>query len=191
MRRNRRLSGNGGRGMRDGFTLVEVLVALAIGTMAILGARSVFGALLDHADRINDAAWEQDSVANGERMLRSLVSQVDLGRTGHATFSGDEKEVRFRTWCPTPDGWQERCDVRLLVRAADSVGAVPRIVAQFSVGEAIPLLDVGSVTTFAYLLDPGAGGRWVRTWGAGITVPMAIGIMSERDTLIVRIGDRG
>lgn len=62
----------------------------------------MIGAVLDHAGRINDTAREQDRIANGERVIGALVSQVDLERSGGATFSGDEKDALFMSWCPHP-----------------------------------------------------------------------------------------
>ena len=54
-----------------------------------------------------------------------------------------------------------------------------------------------------YLNSAASGGQWFRQWGRGITAPLAIGVILERDaagaitgdrsvdTLIVRIGERG
>jgi hypothetical protein len=170
---------------------VEVLVALVVGTIAIAGARSVLGALADHADRITDASREADRVANGERSLRALVGALDLGAMGGATFSGNEREARFTSWCPTADGWQERCQVRLAILQMDSLDDAPTVAAILSSGEVLSAISGISDVRFAYLRDAAAGGTWVHTWGAGISVPLAIGIVTDQDTIIVRVGERG
>jgi len=74
---------------------------------------------------------------------------------------------------------------------ASSTDGSSTIAAVLPTGDVLPLMPAGSAMHFAYLLDAAAGGRWVHRWGAGITAPLAIGIMSGRDTIIVRIGERG
>lgn len=182
---------NGGVVRMRAFTLVELLVALVVGGVAILGARSVLGALADHAGRVSDAAADADRVANGERLLRALVGNLEIGTTEDATFSGNEREARFTTWCPTPSGWQERCSVRLVVIPPDSAGAASVVAGVLPTGEVLPLLEGTAVQRIRYLRDAANGGTWFHTWGAGITAPLAIGIMTDRDTVIVRIGERG
>lgn len=176
---------------RPGFTLVEIMVALVVGTLAIVAARSMLGTLADHADRITDAARERDHAANGERLLRALVGGLDLGTHGNATFSGTEREAQFSSWCATANGWQERCKVRLVILPADSIAASPTVAAILASGDVVRLMARGSTARFAYLRDAAAGGSWVHTWGAGLTAPHALGIMTDRDTIIVRVGERG
>jgi len=176
---------------RPGFTLVEILVALVVGGAAILGARSVLGALADHSDRVAAAAATADRAANGERVLRALLGDLEIGSTKDVTFGGDEGEAQFATWCPTASGWKERCTVRLVVLQADSIGATFTVASVLSTGEILPLVERDALPKIQYLRDAANGGAWFRTWGAGITAPLAIGILTERDTLIIRIGERG
>jgi hypothetical protein len=42
-----------------------------------------------------------------------------------------------------------------------------------------------------YLKDASTRGTWFRSWGTGISAPIAIGVIVDRDTLILRIGERG
>ena len=176
---------------RPAFTLVELLVALLVGGVAILGARSVLASLGDHADRVAEFAIIADREANGERVLRTLVSNLEIGTTNDASFGGDEREARFTSWCTSPSGWQERCTVRLVVRPGDSVGAPSIVATVLSTGEIVPVLSDATEPRLRYLRDAANGGSWFHTWGTGITAPLAIGIVTERDTLIVRIGERG
>ena len=41
------------------------------------------------------------------------------------------------------------------------------------------------------LNNPLGGGQWFRVWGYGTTAPLAVGVITDADTLIVRIGERG
>jgi prepilin-type N-terminal cleavage/methylation domain-containing protein len=174
-----------------GFTLVELLVALVVGGVAILGARAVLAALGDHADRVSEAAASADRTANGERTLRALVGNLEIGTTPDASFGGDEHQMQFTTSCPTPSGWQERCVVRVIALRPDSLAGRSIVVGILPTGEILPLLADVTGPRFRYLRDAGNGGTWFHSWGNGITAPVAIGIVTERDTLILRIGDRG
>jgi prepilin-type N-terminal cleavage/methylation domain-containing protein len=176
---------------RSGFTLVELLVALAVGGVAILGARSVLGALADHADRVSDAAASADRDANGERTLRALLGSLEIGTAKDVTFGGDEREARFRSWCASPSGWQERCTVRLGVVTADSATGASILTGVLAGGESVTLMRDSLAMRLRYLRDAANGGTWFRSWGAGITAPVAIGIIRSRDTIIVRVGERG
>jgi prepilin-type N-terminal cleavage/methylation domain-containing protein len=176
---------------RAGFTLVELLVALVVGGVAILGARAVLAALGDQAERVSEAAASSDRTANGERTLRALVGNLEIGTTPDVSFGGDERQVQFTTSCPTASGWQERCAVRLVALSPDSLTGKAIVAGILPTGEILPLLTGVTGPRFRYLRDAGNGGTWFRTWGNGITAPIAVGIVTERDTLILRIGERG
>ena len=174
----------------DGFTLVELLVALMVGGVAILGARAVFASLADHADRVLEVAAISDREANGERTLRALVGDLDMGSTTATTFGGDAHEARFTSWCSTPSGWKERCVIRLAVLPRDASDG-SSVVVVFPDGQMLPLLAANAGMGLRYLRDATNGGTWFERWGTGITAPLAIGIVTDRDTLILRIGERG
>jgi prepilin-type N-terminal cleavage/methylation domain-containing protein len=175
---------------RPGYTLVELLVAMLVGGMAIAGARLVFVTLADQADRITAVAGDLDRVANGERILRALVGRMEIGSTPSTGFGGDAGRTTFTSWCDVPDGWQERCRVTLAVAPVDSAGRTHVLAAIIENGEAIPLLSAPTIG-LRYLGDASNGGVWYSVWSRGITAPIAIGVITGADTMIVRIGDRG
>lgn len=175
---------------RAGFTLVEVMVALVVIGVVVVGARTVLGQVADSADRIAAAASEADRDANADRLLRAVVGRLELvpGTGPESRFEGEPNGARFRSWCEVPDGWLERCDVALgfVTVQGDAVlglrlaGADPLVIRRgFRSGELL------------YLRDGGGGGDWVARWGASITAPLAIGVVVDGDTTIVRIGERG
>jgi prepilin-type N-terminal cleavage/methylation domain-containing protein len=173
-----------------GFTLVEVMVALVVIGIVLVGARAMLGQIADSADRITAAAAEGDREANAERLLRTVVDRLDIApAAGQETrFQGDPRGTRFRSWCEVPDGWLERCDVSLgfIDLQGENVLAL-----RLSTGELVPLRRGFGSGEIAYLRDAAGGGAWVRTWGASITAPVALGIVIDGDTAIVRIGERG
>ena len=176
------------RDRRAGFTLVEVMVALVVGAVVVLGARMLLEQLGDSALRTVAAAARADREANGEQMLRDLAARLEVGTDRSAQFSGESNATHFSSWCDMPSGWQERCVVTLVV--ADRGGHHALAVA-FADGDSLTLLTRSEPIALRFLDDLRAGGRWFTSWGAGITAPLAFAVISGRDTIVVRIGARG
>jgi prepilin-type N-terminal cleavage/methylation domain-containing protein len=172
---------------REGFTLLEVVVALTIAALLLLGARVMLGEVADGAARIADAATRADREANAERTLRDLAGRIELLPDSGRGVAGDARGVRFATWCDVPGGWQERCTA--------SLGFIR------SNGQAVLVLEAGPAPLLVvrrgfatggliYLSDPGNGGAWVDAWTARAAVPPALGVVVDDDTLLLRVGDR-
>lgn len=198
----------GGATHRPGFTLVEVIVAIAIGGLVLLGARSLLEVLADEEHHIARETAVADARSNGYRALRSLVGEMEVGTSEAGPFSGDPTRTSFTTWCDTAYGWQERCAVTI---AFEREGREPVLVAHLLGEQSLVLARDFSAGEFRYLNSATSGGQWFRQWGRGITAPLAIGVILERnatsgdmngaidgasidtlvDTLIVRIGERG
>lgn len=173
---------------RAGFTLVEVMVALLVSAVVLLGARMLLEQLSENASRTIAAAGKADADANGERMLRDLAGRLEVGTDGATQFSGEPNAARFGSWCDTPSGWLERCAVALVVRDGRDQSSIG---VSFATGDTLTLLTRTVPIELRYLDDPRAGGRWFRSWGAGITAPLAFAVIAGADTMIVRIGERG
>lgn len=171
-----------------GFTLVEVLVALVIAGTVIVTARMLLEQLAADAKRLVAHVATNDSKANTDRTLRQLVSRLEVGTDDSRRFAGNERAVRFTSWCDVPRGWQERCTVTL---AIDTQGSEPLLVASLSTGELLEIRRGFSTATLRYLGDAAWGGTWFSSWGESITAPLAIGVLIDADTLILRIGERG
>ena len=172
------------REARAGFTLVELMVALVVSAVVVLGARQLLEQLGESAHRTVAAVARADRAANGERLLRDLAGRLEVGTSDAARFSGGPGETRFASWCAVPSGWEERCTVSLVARGSS-------LVASFGGADTLTLLTRDAPIELRYLDDPRAGGRWFTSWGTGITAPLAIAVISGADTMIVRIGDRG
>ena len=177
-----------GRRARPGFTLIELLVALMVGAAVVLGARLMLEGVADDATRITHLSRRVDDDANAERVLRATVSAIDVGSAGSSSFDGDEHTAHFASWCARADGWQERCAATLTVTAGSDAPAVVVL----DRGTAIARLRTeGRRAELRYLVDAHDGGRWLRRWDAGLTTPLAIGVVLETDTLVLVIGERG
>jgi prepilin-type N-terminal cleavage/methylation domain-containing protein len=176
------------RAARRGFTLVEMLVALAIAATVLVTARALLEQLADDAEKLVTHATESDSRANAERTLRELALRLEVGTDDTRRFAGDERVTRFTSWCEVPRGWQERCRVTL---ALDVEAHEPVLAAALSTGEILVLRRGFTNGSLRYLGDAARGGTWFRSWGESITAPLAIGVVLDADTLILRIGERG
>jgi prepilin-type N-terminal cleavage/methylation domain-containing protein len=181
------------RALVRGFTVLELAVALAVGGLALVGATTMLGAVTDQRDGIVAATRVTDEAANGERLLRTLAASFQPSLGGEVTFVGERHAARFASWCRTTNGWQERCWVGLSLHRADRSAdpSAPdsfRLLAQLSTGGTEVVLADLPDAELRYLDDAANGGRWFHTWGAGVSAPLAIGVVTSRDTLIVRVG---
>lgn len=176
------------RSPNAGFTLLEVVVALALSGLVLLGARVMLAQVADGAERIAAGAADADRGANAERMLRDLVGRIEVSPDEGRTVAGDARGASFSTWCDVAAGWQERCTATLgLVRAGSS-----NVLALAGTGLGVQPVRRGFERgTLLYLTDAGGGGTWVRGWTSAVAAPLAIGVVMDGDTLILRIGERG
>ncbi len=177
-----------------GFTLIEVMVALAIGGLVVLCAERLFAGAGDGARLLTEARDRLDHDANARRWLDATFLSLAVGDSGAIGFMGDPDRVRFTAWQLTPGGWFEPRHIDLGLRDG-------RLAAGVSPGEALTLVD--SVTDLAvdYLLEPGADTRWVRQWISPVSAPLAVRVRIERvgsgergavtDTLLLLIQERG
>lgn len=171
---------------RAGFTLVEMTVALMIGGMVLAGATAVLGSISAVGVAAGDATAVADHDANGARALRAIVSSYEPADSS-ASFGGDPRRAWFDSWCPVPSGWLERCSV---IIAIDSVSSKRAVVAVLSSGGAFALRTGFESGQLLYLRDASNGGSWLTSWPSSLSAPVALGIVTDNDTTILRIGER-
>ena len=78
-----------------GFTLIEVVVALAIGSIAILTAGALLAATSDLTQDVSARVQTADSQAAGEAMLRRLVGQMSWPRPPEPASRFSVEAMRF------------------------------------------------------------------------------------------------
>jgi prepilin-type N-terminal cleavage/methylation domain-containing protein len=175
-----------------GFTLIEVIAAVMVGAVILIGARELFIELDGAAQRIVVGSHAVDRDANAERLLRALTVRLEVGIDSTRRFGGDEREAHFTSWCDVPSGWQERCDVTIRF---DTLNGRMRLLLVRDTLSPIPVVTGLSGGRLRYLSSAVDGGVWFRTWSVGRTAPLAIGVLCDRaaqgDTLVLRIGTRG
>jgi prepilin-type N-terminal cleavage/methylation domain-containing protein len=169
-----------------GFTLVEVLVALALTGVVLLMAHRIVSGVVDGAARLTSRRAALDHDANARRLLANLAGSLTVGLTPGDDFYGQADSVTFSTWGNLPTRpakpWRVTVVVHggLLLRGYD--GSV-------SLADSVRRLDLD------YLLSAGANERWVRVWESPVSAPVAMRMRvagAERtDTLLLLIGTRG
>jgi prepilin-type N-terminal cleavage/methylation domain-containing protein len=152
---------------RQGFTLVEVLIALAIGGLVVLLAHSLFGAVAERGSSVLETRAALDREMNARRWLAATFLSLDVGSDTSLGFDGRADRASFSAWLPTADGWFTR-------RAVTLARLDNRLVATLGPGEAIVLQDRVVDVAFDYLLEPGAEARWVREWVSPVSAPLAV-----------------
>lgn len=173
---------------QHGFTLIEVVVALVISAIMLLGARAILGAMSDNAQRTLEETRAVDKSANAEQTLRLTVRQLNVANGPGTEFSGDSTRATFSSWCDAPRGFLEPCAIRLSIET-DSVGKT--LLLAGLPGGPIAIRSGIRHAALRYLDSAAHGGEWIETWAKGITAPLAIGITVDSDMIIVRIGERG
>jgi prepilin-type N-terminal cleavage/methylation domain-containing protein len=184
----------------SGFTLIEVMVALALSALVVLLAHRMFTGVADGATRLTEARRVLDREANARRWLVAAFGSLDAGQVD-GSFDGSPERVEFASWQLTPRGWFSRRRITLTRNST-------HLVALEAPGDTLVLSDSVSDLQLDYLLDvasdgqndspPGAPGeraRFVRDWISPASAPIAIRLRISRnekvDTLFVIVGPRG
>ena len=168
-----------------GFTLIEVMVALMIGGMAVAGAAALLAALGNRAEAIERAGIGVDQDANAERLLRGLVANLDLSSDSAPSFVGDANGARFQAWCEMPAGWLGHCRVRLSLERRGDLASL-RLQVDDPGPSVIDLRRDLREARFRYLISVDD----VLTWtdrSSHLVPPLAVALIVERDTLLLGV----
>jgi prepilin-type N-terminal cleavage/methylation domain-containing protein len=160
------------RARRTGFTLIELMLALALMGLVFLGMTLLLDQLVDARVRTVAEMDRANGAANGDRVLRSLLENVVAGDST-SIFVGSRDATTFATWCDAPGGWLERCSAELRV-----------VVGEDSSWVDIVLGHVQPVTALRL------AGRLSLTYRAPTApfTPAAFGLVTSTDTIVFRVG---
>lgn len=183
---------------RQGFTLIELMVALVISAGLLLAGRLLLEQITTAEHVITTNVAEQDTVFHHARLLESLLRNVDVNTDSMDIVHGDDHLVRFASWCedttamPIP---RTPCLVQLtidtVVTVTTAVAAAPISAPGPATGTTTVVRRLPTAGVFRYLADARDGGVWYRSWGPSLLPPLALGIIAGADTTVLRIGDRG
>jgi prepilin-type N-terminal cleavage/methylation domain-containing protein len=177
-----------------GFTLPEMMLALAISGIVLLIGRGVFDAVMDGEARLRLARAVTDREVNRAQWLREAFRTLEIGGDSLGSFDGERDRVVFSARLLTGRGWSERTRVGLGVLNG-------KLTAVLSRGDTLELAESVAGLGFDYLLEPGERSRWVQEWRSPSTAPLAVRIRVQlgaardgsprADTLLLLIGERG
>jgi prepilin-type N-terminal cleavage/methylation domain-containing protein len=170
---------------RRGVTLIELMIALSISGLALLGMIMLLDQLNDSGGRIATDSAVDATAGNGDRFLRRLLVDARSATDSTKQFRGDERTASYLTLCDTPDGWAEVCRATL---AIDSLSDTSAIIAQTDRGDQHVVRRMGGVARFRYLDLTSHDSAWVRSWTPSIVLPGAIAIVNGTDTTIFPLG---
>jgi prepilin-type N-terminal cleavage/methylation domain-containing protein len=170
---------------RRGVTLLELLIALAISGLAILGCVMLLDQLNDSHERITRERASDARAGNGDRLLRRLLVDAHTTTDTAERFRGDEHNASYLTLCDTPAGWAEACRVTL---SLDSLRDSSAILAETSRDERFEVRRIPGAATFLYLDLSARDSSWVRQWATSIALPGAVAVVVGVDTTVFPLG---
>ena len=145
---------------RGGFTLVEVMVAVAIASLVMFTAYRVFIGVGDSTKALIVVRENLDRSVNARRWLKATFLSLE------PPFEGRVNRVTFTSWQLGAGGWFEPQDVAL---SQDGQQFVARLGS-----ETVALADSVVLVQFDYLLEPDADTKWVREWVSPVSAPLAV-----------------
>src|SRR5262245_18011853 len=170
----------------NGFTLLELMVTIAIASLVVLAANRLFTGVADAARAVAIARECLDRDVNARRWLKATFLSLE------PPFEGRVNRATFTSWQLAAGGWFEP-QIEVLTREGN------RFLARSS-GRTVRLADSVVDVTFDYLLEPGADTKWVREWVSPVSAPLAVrlriagcgrGDAGCVDTLLFLIKERG
>ncbi len=170
---------------RRGITLIELLIALAISGLAMLGAMMLLDQVSDGQLRIGRRAVVNATVGNGDRLLRRLLADARTTTDSLQRFRGDERSATYTTLCDVPAGWAEYCRATLLI---DSLRDSTAIIVETDGTQPVQVRRFAGAAAFIYLDLSARDSAWVRRWERSIALPDAIGVVAGADTTILPMG---
>ena len=171
---------------RRGETLIELLVALAIAGLALLGGAMLLDQVSDSQRRMDVDSRRDALEGNGDRLLRRLLADARQTRDTADRFRGDERNASYLAACDTPSGWSEPCRVLLSITTSGDSSAV---VAQAPAGPRFEVRRVRGEAVFRYLdPTPALDSAWLRQWMSSIALPAALALITSRDTTVFPLG---
>jgi prepilin-type N-terminal cleavage/methylation domain-containing protein len=152
---------------RQGFTLVEVTVALLVASLLVFLAHRIFVAGTSAGKTLTEARRSLDRASNVHRFLTAVFLSLEVGPSERQPFEGRSDRVRFWTWLETPDGWFEPAPVEIALEGM-------QLTAHRASQPPLVLADSVTAVGFDYLLKPGADVRWVAEWISPLRAPVAV-----------------
>ena len=172
---------------RRGMTIIELMAALSIAGLLLLGGRSLLDQLARAQKTLGRSARATDELSNATRTLYALARRADVRPDSASRFIGDSTNASFRTWCERTGGWLEPCGLTVLIDVGPDSSS---LVGQLSTGGVLILARWPGAGTLRYLDVSGQREQWVSQWGRSIVPPAALALVVPGDTIVVPVVGR-
>lgn len=167
-----------------GYTLIELMAALSLVGFVLLGSWQLVATLSDGYGEFVRRQTQVSASSNRMLALRRLVARASINRDSVDQFVGLPSSTAFESRCETPEGWLRRCHVVLAIETGERSG----ITASVDREDSAELTHLGSAARLIYLDRAGIARQWRSEWGRSITIPLAIGVVMQRDTIVLPVG---
>ena len=174
---------------RRGFTLIEVVVSLAIGSAVVLMVHQAFGASVDLVARLDAARQEHRHVMRAQLALIAVFGSLEIGRMDGAGFQGDSLRVQFASRVRGTIGTAQTSTVPTIVDVSGTALLLRRE------GTPAETLMTADDVAFDFLLAYGEDAKWLPSFHSPVGAPLAVRVRLKHgmtsDTLLYLIGPRG
>jgi prepilin-type N-terminal cleavage/methylation domain-containing protein len=175
---------------RHGFTVLELMVALTVGSILIVLTHSILGTATMSAEVVAATSHHRDREFNGRRWLRAAFGSL-AAPSDESPFIGLRESMTFSASIRNAGGWLAPDRLHLQLRNNS-------LIASGTSKDTLVLADSIQAMAMDYLLYPGAESRWTREWISRIKAPLAVrlrlvGMHPSRDrvdTLLFLLQDR-
>jgi prepilin-type N-terminal cleavage/methylation domain-containing protein len=170
---------------REGFTLIETLIALVVAGIAIALAAGVYASAADTLQAMRRRADFAEREALGLLWLKEALLGAAVSTEPDGRFIGEPRRMTLRTTLWTPKGWPESVVVSTTVEGGRLV---------MRAGEQVYILSDSLVSiSFDYLSDYGAGSAWLQSLESATGAPLAVRLRRQRaggpaDTTLLYVG---
>lgn len=170
-------------GERKGVTLVELLVAIAISGLVLGAAGASARSVVDASARVKGELWATEDARLADDLLRELL-WMHVGPNAARPLTGSNNQLQFESRCPVLGAGTWPCSVTLRISAMGEVSL------GWTDAESIRLRGSGSARRLVYLDHIAQAPAWQDAWNVSTRLPLAVGIVSNRDTSIYWVGAR-